>query len=232
MPVIIYKQFSRRNRIKAIILLMLILCPVILVITMREFAASNASDAEKPHLLLQDALAAMHNNHTLLYMEILEKGEGYILSFKGKKVGEKSLSGVLSDYDLEIYQNRRGNLYVKDLVSGLWTDVNDLGLNGLKDFFINPFELLSCYQEQFKEAAFSSSEEKEENRVIKLPLPPDIFLPLVDLPIQEPCLICYLFIDKESLFINRITFILSENKQQRELIKRTFFFRETGEDFC
>lgn len=225
MPVIVNKRFSLWNRERILILLMLIISLAILFIFFKQLkVADNREDNSKPYLLLQDALACMNVKHALLDMEILEKGDGYILKFRGKKLGEKTLSGELPEYNLEIYQNRRGELYVKDLVSGMWTDADDLKLDALKEFLIIPFDLLDYYQDHFKEAVFVDTEGNQQ--VIKLSLPPDYFIPSIDSSGQDLHMECYFFIEEESLFINRITFLLYDNNQRKELINRTFFFQE------
>ncbi|MEW5921009.1 MAG: hypothetical protein AB1796_08750 [Bacillota bacterium] len=222
MPIIVQKRLPR-NRERILILLIFILSLIIGFIAVNEVRTMKNA---RPYFLLQDALAGMSADHVLLDVQIMEKGEGYVLNFRGRMLGEKTLSGELSEYNLEIYLNRHGELYVKDLISGTWTDAGELKLDALKEFFIMPFDLLDHHPEHFKEAVFVSGGDENE-QVIKLTLPPNPFIPsLISATQEEVYLECILFIEEESLFINRISFSLYDYSVKKELISRTFFFNE------
>ncbi len=217
MPIIVLNRKPILNKEKVLISLIIILSILIVYLGYTEMKRVQ------PSLMIHNALQQM-NGYERLSLQIVEKGNGYALTFDGKLLGEKVVSGAISEYDLDIYLNRYGELFIKDLIDDTWKDAGDLELEELKYFFKMPFELLKQNQEKFSDARFLGGNEKEH--VIMLILPTGDFFPY---PMSEDSQVnCFLFIEDETLFIYKITFLIYENGEH-EIFRRTFFFNDTQE---
>lgn len=233
MALIVHKQLLPRYRGLILLLLpILVLSLVVIYLTFLKTEKATIpvmnNEEQAPYYILQNALAYMHGGHALLDVEIQERGEGYLLNFKGKKLGQKTLSGELVDYNLGIYKNRYGDLYVRDLISGMWTDAEDLQLDALKEFLVMPFELLANYSEHNGDAVFIRNDGYTGYKVIKLPLPPQYVIPSMASTTENISVDCFLFIAEDKPFINRITYLIYDQGLERELIYRTFIFNEAS----
>ena len=222
MPIIVPKRLPLWNRERTLILfvIILILSLLIVFITLTEMQRAKM-ERERPSFVLQGALQGMNNNYGMLGVQIMEEGDGHVLNFNGRMLGEKTVSGEIEEYELEVYLNRNGDLYIKDLIDGVWKHAADLGLETLKEFLKMPFGLLEQNCDNFNEARFVSNNEKDH--VIMLHLPVDQFIPYFA-ALEESRLDCLLFIEEDSLFIYQISFSLYGNSDNKEILKRTFIF--------
>ncbi len=218
MPIIVPKHLSLLNRERILILLIIILCLLIVFILVTE------TQRAQPYLVLQNALQGMNDNYSMLGVQIMEEGDGYVLNFNGRMLGDKTISGEFSEYELEVYLNRNGDLYIKDLIDGTWKHAADLELDTLKDFLNMPFGLLEQSRDNFYQARFVNKTENEH--IILLHLPPDPFIPYLA-ALEESRMDCLLFIEEESLFIHQIAFYLYGDDDDKEILKRTFIFNNT-----
>ena len=217
MPIILPHRKPIWNKERILISLIIFLSILIVYITFTELKRIQ------PALMMHDALQQM-NGYEILSVQIVEEGNDYALNFKGKLLGDKIVSGALTEYDLDVYLNRYGELFLKDLIDGTWKNAADLELEALNNFFIMPFELLKQNQESFSDAHFLSGNEKEY--VIKLRLPAGHFSPY-PMP-EESWVNCFMFIEEETLFIYKITFLIYENSEH-EKFRRTFIFSNAQE---
>jgi hypothetical protein len=215
MPIIAPKYIPLWNREIILILSMIILSLLSIFIVLKE------TQCVQPSLILQNALQNMHENYGMLGVQIMEEGDGYVLSFNGRKLGEKTVSGKLVEYELEVYLNGNGDLYIRDLIDGSWKHAADLDLETLKEFLNMPFGLLEQSQDKFNEAQFVGDNETEH--VIMLHLPPEQFVSHLASS-EESRMDCMLFIEEESLFIHQISFYIYGNRDNKEIFKRTFYF--------
>ncbi len=184
-----------------------------------------------PGKILQNALQKMEQSQNYLKLDIQEQGPGYKIDFEGS-FKNNDMRGWFPAYELEVYKHVSGLLYVRDLKDSVWKKTTDLELHALKDFFISPFEQLTTWSHLFCKAKFVKNTAEREKT---------IFLPIPVTEIKETALFCnYLqddisrleclfFLDADSLFINRIVFTL-QAEQLDDIIKRTFTFKNTGED--
>ncbi|NMB34686.1 MAG: hypothetical protein GX989_00170 [Firmicutes bacterium] len=186
-----------------------------------------------PGKTLQNALQNMEKNEELLELEIQEEGSGYEMNFRGS-FKDEAIRGRFSGYGLEVYKHSSGSLFVKDLKDDLWKKPAELGLEALEDFFISPLELLSAWSHLFRNARFAhQSEELEKERIIRLPVPtPEAektaFLHnfLRDAGTGLECLI---FLEPDTLFINRIVLSLQDDRFAGAVTRTLSFTRSVDQ---
>jgi hypothetical protein len=213
MPIIAPKYIPLWNRERILILSIIILSLLSIFIVLKE------TQRVQPSLILQNALQNMNDNYGMLGVQIMEEGDGYVLSFNGRMLGEKTVSGELVEYELEVYLNGNGDLYIRDLIDGSWKHAADLDLETLKEFLNMPFGLLEQSQDKFNEAQFVGDNETEH--VIMLHLPPEQFVSHLASS-EESRMDCMLFIEEESLFIHQISFYYMEIGIIKKYLKEHF----------
>lgn len=181
----------------------------------------------RPGNLLLEAIEYMEANYNKLEINIQEKGPGYSLNFKGKKFGQEYLGNFL-DYNLQVYKNSTGSIYVKDLKDGVWKEAKELGLEKIQYFFISPFELLSSYSSSFHKSKFIHVPGEEEV-VISLDtpaLPNTIKGFYSDGIIPESLNIGFLItIGENEPFIRELSISLYDKDNLKKALLRTFSFK-------
>lgn len=215
MPVIQRKRLPLLSKERILLLLIIVLSLLIAYILITELKK------EQPYLILENALHKMNGKHESLNVQILEEGNGYALSFHGKVFGkqEKVLRGELPAYDLDVYMNHRGELFVKDLIDGAWKSAVELELEALKIFLAMPFEMLEEHREYFNEAYFY--DKVDHYLILRLTMPAEL---LSANYYPANVLDCFLYIDEVDNFIPQIIFFHYGNKKGAEIVKRTFTF--------
>lgn len=186
-----------------------------------------------PGKILQSALHHMEQNRACLGLDIQEKGPGYEMAFLGS-FANNAMQGRFPAYELEIYKDSSGELYVKDLKDGSWKKAAGLELQALEDFFVSPFTLLTAWSHLFRNARFvHPAEEQGKGKTILLPVPA--------LEAEKTALLqnysrgsisrleCLIFLEPDSLFVNRIVFSL-QDERSASVIKRTITLKDTGEN--
>ena len=217
MAIIVPKSQTRWNRERILISLIIILSLIIVFIVLTEM------QRVRPSLVLEDSLQGMNDYYGTLSVQIIEEGSGYNLNFYGKMLRDKTVSGEIREYELEVYLNRYGELFIKDLIDGKWKAAADLELDALKEFLDIPFGMLDQSRDSFSEARFIQGNEKEH--VIMLNLPPGLFVPSLA-ALEESRMECLLFIEEDTLFIYQISFFLYDNSDGKEKFRKTFIFNE------
>jgi hypothetical protein len=188
----------------------------------------------RPGRILKKTLQSMEQNYNNLDIEIVERGQGYRINFKGNLRDKDIIYGNIPNYMLEIYKHSSGELFVKDLKDGTWKRAAELELDSLQDFFISPFELLVLWSHLFKEAKFVNYSGGKE-KVILLNISPQELEKttfLQDYLTQNPFgLECLVFIEPEELFINQVILSFYDNKNLESILSRTFSIKYSENDF-
>ena len=186
-----------------------------------------------PGKTLQNALQNMEQNKARLGLEIQEKGPGYEMNFVGSFKG-KAIRGRFPAYGLEVYKHSSGSFFVKDLKDDLWKKPAELGLESLEDFFISPLELLPIWSHLFKNARFTHlADGQEKEQIIRLPVSAPEAVKTASFhnyPREDASgLECLIFLEPNTLFINRVVFSL-QNSHSAGVVNRTFSFEQRPEN--
>ncbi|RJX25122.1 MAG: hypothetical protein C4554_07760 [Dethiobacter sp.] len=187
----------------------------------------------RPGRILKKTLSNMEQNYEHLEVEIIERGQGYRINFRGSLMDNK-IYGKIPNYMLEIYKHSSGELFAKDLTDGLWKSSAELKLDTLQEFFISPFELLGLWSHLFKEAKFVNYSAGKEKVVLLNISPHELEKTafLKDYLNQNPFwLECLIFIEPEELFINQIIFSLYDKRNLESILSRTFSLKCSGSYF-
>lgn len=218
MQIIVVKRQPFWTRERILISLMIIAVLMIFTILYGEIRR------DKPSHMLQSALQEMHEYHAKMDIQIMEIGDEHTLSFEGVKLGGKVLRGHLPEYDLDVYLNHRGELFVKDLFDGAWKKAGDLELDALKGFLSMPFALLEQSMEQLNGATLI--QHNNNRHLIRMSIPPEV-LPDYMIYTDGLLLECELYIEEDTFFIPEVSFYLFDDLDNREILRRTFIFEVT-----
>lgn len=184
-----------------------------------------------PGKILLNALQNMEQNQACLQLDIQEKGPNYKIDFQGN-FKNNAIQGRLPAYGLEVYKHISGSLFVKDLKDGLWKKASELELQALREFFVSPFELLATWPHLFRKARFAQLITGKE-KIILLPVPiPEMEKTalLRNYPLDNVSrLECLIFLEPDSLFINKVVFTLRDDNFA-DIVNRTFSFQDAGEN--
>lgn len=90
--------------------------------------------------LLEESLGKLEESHSYP-LHIQERHENYRLDFSGQVVNPGKLTGVLENYDLEVYQFNR-HLFIKNTHTGDWETVKEARVEDLESFIVTPGRVL------------------------------------------------------------------------------------------
>lgn len=96
---------------------------------------------------LFDELKANIDQLDKCFIELLEEGEGYSLSFEGTFFNDSRIKGQIKNFEqpIDIYRFR-DNYFVKNK-SNHWIEAKKLELDGLSFFLRTPWEMLNLFNE-------------------------------------------------------------------------------------